>query len=196
MGEGLGPAQGSALHEGTTITSFNKSHMQEKTNPFSNLPLPKLIDQYEQFYSACESAKEPNKLAAQVLRDTIEALRDKLEYLYLCADKFDQYERETRFQMLPSEERHAFLTAWTTGAIGVTVQINRKSIINNQDFDYMMPTGKIVGEYHPGRRIQVYVDSLMDTHPFYPDELIIKVGSNLDIRKKNPQEYDETLFRA
>lgn len=171
--------------------------MQEaKQNPFSSLPLPKLIDQYEQFYSACESAKEPDKMSTQILRETIEALRDKLEYLYLYADKFDQYERETRFQMLPSDERHTFLSAWTEDARGAVVQINRKSIINNQGFDYKMPTGKILGEYQPGRRIHVFVDHLMDAYPFYPDELIIKVGSNLDIRKKNPKEYDETLFRS
>lgn len=163
--------------------------------PFGYLPLDKLIDQYERFYSACESAEKKDPTSLSILRDTITELRDRLEYLYLYADKFDQYERQTRFQMLPSEEKRLFLEAWTEAAKGCFVQVNRKSIISNQGFDYRMPTGKILGAFEPGQRVHVYVEELMDSFPFFPDELIIKVGSNLDIRKISNDDYDKTLLR-
>lgn len=169
--------------------------MPKKThNPFSELPLPKLISQYEQFYSACESAKTPDKLAQTVLRDTIAELRDRLEYLYLYADKFDQYERQTRFQMLPSDDRAEFHKVWTELARNCEVQVNRKSIIVDQDTGPRLPSGKILGIYQPGDRVHVWVDDLMDSFPFYPDELIIKVGSNLDIRRTPNDTYDKTRF--
>ena len=160
--------------------------------PFRELSLDKLISQYEQFYSACESAQKTDKLAQTVLRDTITELRDRLEYLYLYADKFDQYERQTRYQMLPSDERAEFNEAWTELARNCEVQVNRKSIIVDQDTGPRMPTGKILGPYQPGDRVHVWVDDLMDSFPFYPDELIIKVGSNLDIRRTPNDTYDKT----
>ena len=161
--------------------------------PFGEVPLGKLIAQYEQFYAACESAKRPDPLSRNILRDTIIELRDRLEYLYLYADKFDQYERQVRWHMLSSEEREEFVHAWTILAMNCEVQVNRKSIVIDEDQLFKMPTGKILGSFQPGDRVHVYVNELMDSFPFYPDELIIKVGSNLDIRKKSNNEYENGL---